>query len=38
VARIGDTPSGLLPAEAIATIREWWTAQVTDHYRSGTTA
>jgi hypothetical protein len=38
VAHIDDTASGLLPAEAIAMIREWWTAQVTAYYESGSSA
>ncbi len=38
VAHIDDTASGLLPAEAVATIRVWWTAQVTGYYDSGAVA
>ena len=38
LAHIDDTASGLLPAEAIATIREWWTGQVAGFYDSGSAA
>jgi hypothetical protein len=38
VAHIDDTASGLLPADAIATIRDWWTTRVSDHYGSGAAA
>jgi hypothetical protein len=38
VARIDDTATGLLPANAIATIREWWTTRASDHYDSGAAA
>ena len=38
IAHIDDTGSGLLPAEAIAMIREWWTDQVTAYYGSGGSA
>jgi hypothetical protein len=38
IAHIDDTASGLLPAQAISMIREWWTAQVTEYYSSGSPA
>jgi hypothetical protein len=38
VGRIQDTASGLLPAEAIAMIRTWWTEQVTAFYWSEASA